>query len=68
MDQESDLALHKDDRHGDIHVVPRNDLQKHWITLGCWCNPQRDDEEDSAVIHNSADGREDYETGRRKPN
>ena len=48
------------------HVYPLNDLRKH-ITVGrtCWCNPTV--EEDGAlIIHNSADGREKFETGERK--
>ena len=67
MGQESDMTAHPDDRVGDIHVCPLGDLQEHWVTVGCWCNPTRDDEEDRVVTHNSADGREDFETGRRKP-
>ena len=48
------------------HVVPINDLKSH-VTVGrqCWCNPKL--EEDGAlIIHNSADGREKFETGERK--
>lgn len=33
----------------------------------CWCNPTVEPEEDGEiVVHNSADGRERYETGERK--
>ena len=51
----------------DIHVVPRNDIVDHWCSISCWCQPERDEEQENVVIHNSADGREDFETGRRKP-
>ena len=44
------------------HVYPVNDLMQHDTESGkCWCNPQSDD---FVVIHNSLDGREDYEVAR----
>ena len=45
------------------HVVPEGDLKDH-ITDGtdCWCHPEEDD---GVIVHNSADGREDYESGKR---
>lgn len=48
------------------HVIPMNDIQEHICDVGttCWCNPTVD--EDGVVIHNSADGREDFETGKRR--
>jgi hypothetical protein len=47
-----------------IHVFPRDDLREH-VTKGecCWCKPDVDEE---LIIHHAADGREDFETGRRK--
>jgi hypothetical protein len=51
----------------DIHVVPRNDTVDHWTTVHCWCQPERDNEQLNVVVHNSADGREAYERGLRKP-
>lgn len=51
------------------HVVPVNDLFPHVLSLAdCWCHPVLDEETELVVIHNSADGREDYETGRRQTN
>ena len=53
------------------HVSPIDDLREH-VTSGakgqCWCHP-RVEEEDSGyvVIHNSMDGREQYEAGERRP-
>ena len=45
------------------HVYPVDDLKPHDTESGkCWCNPQSDD---FVVIHNSQDGREDYEVGRK---
>ena len=48
------------------HVVPLNDLREHAEEATCWCNP-RIDEELNLVTHNSADNREAFETGERKP-
>ena len=47
------------------HVFPINDLRDHSIENGadCWCKPYEDEE--GVIIHNSMDGREDYETGKR---
>lgn len=52
-----------------LHVVPVNDLREHSLAPDghCWCNP-RVECDGSVYVHNSADGREDYEEGRRKPN
>lgn len=48
-----------------FHVYPLNDLREHEISdKPCWCKPRI---EDGIVIHNSMDGREDYETGKRRP-
>ena len=48
------------------HVIPLNDTRKHQLSAHCWCQPLNDDEFD-VFIHNSADGREKFETGERKP-
>jgi hypothetical protein len=49
-----------------IHVFPVGDLREHSTDADkpCWCRPVEDD---GVVVHNSMDGREDYETGKRKP-
>jgi hypothetical protein len=44
------------------HVYPVNDLRKHLVT-NCWCNPGDDE---GIAVHNSLDGREQYERGERK--
>lgn len=49
------------------HVVPVADDCEHIISLDCWCQPYVDKEEESVIIHNSLDGREDFEIGIRKP-
>lgn len=46
-----------------LHVIPLNDLYEHAECEDCWCDPEVSDR---IVIHNSADRREDYETGKRK--
>jgi len=47
-----------------FHVVPNNDCREHDLNKDCWCGPEDDG---GFIIHNSADGREDYETGIRRP-
>ena len=47
----------------DIHIYPIGDLKEH-ITEGfpdevCWCDPIIT--EDGLLVHNSLDGREEYE-------
>jgi len=54
------------------HVVPCNDIREHDAHLcrgKCWCRPKIiEDGISYIVVHNSADGRESYETGQRKLN
>ena len=52
-------------RDPEVHVFPVDDAFEH-VTEGyeCWCNPEVT--EDGVVVHNSADGRDDYEDGKRK--
>lgn len=59
--------LHPVDVHGDRHVTPANDLREHDLKPLCWCDPRRDREEPSVVVHNSMDRREAYEVGEIKP-
>lgn len=51
-----------------IHMIPVADIRQHTFSNNpcCWCNPEYDAEND-LYIHKSADGREDYEEGRRLP-
>ena len=54
------------------HVYPTNDLKDHDIgnTTDCWCHPRVEEcaaNNGYIAIHNSMDGREDYETGKRNP-
>lgn len=45
------------------HVYPLNDLREHELSgKNCWCHPHID-EEDSIVIHNALDKREQLEQG-----
>jgi hypothetical protein len=46
-------------------MLPLKDLKRHDLSRNCWCNPQQDDENPTVWIHNSADGREEYEAGRK---
>lgn len=44
-----------------IHVYPVNDTVEHDTeSISCWCKP-RIEENGQLVIHNSFDGREDFE-------
>ncbi len=54
----------------DLHVYPAQDLRPHVISKKCWCKPELmvDDMHGRIYKHNSMDGREDYETGKRKLN
>lgn len=47
-----------------VEVLPADDIFIHFEGLACWCVPEED--EDGAVVHNAADGREMFETGKRK--
>lgn len=50
-----------------IHVVPVDDLRDHAETVDCWCCPTVEIAGAGCmVVHNSMDGREDFETGARK--
>jgi hypothetical protein len=48
------------------HVIPVDDLHEHYMSDECWCCPELDDEHWVAT-HNSADRREEFESGARKP-
>ena len=48
------------------HIVPEDDLREHDLIPDCWCEPTLD-EENWTAVHNSADNREAFETGERKP-
>lgn len=45
-------------------IIPINDLRPHVEGFDCWCHPEEDD---GLLIHNSMDGREDFEEGKRIP-
>jgi hypothetical protein len=49
----------------DIHVIPLYDIKEHTCVSNCWCQPVRDDEYPTVLVHNSGDGREDFESGKR---
>jgi hypothetical protein len=45
-------------------VSPIGDLREHVMSERCWCKPFWDG---NVLVHNSADQREKFETGQRKP-
>ena len=50
----------------EVHTIPIDDIKEHELSEDCWCRPEVDFDI-GIVIHNSADGREKFETGERKP-
>ncbi len=50
--------------HTPIHILPNHDDKQHFIDDECPCCPTIN--EDGNVVHESFDGRELFETGRRK--
>lgn len=65
---EREFVIDQDEGAGVLHIVPTDDTREHIIDAdgGCWCDPTMTDD-GSVCVHNSADGREAYEEGRRKP-
>lgn len=58
------------DATGDVHVHPVNDARGHILSMECWCGPTGEFRVGcmrALWVHNSADEREAFETGRRKP-
>lgn len=47
------------------HILPVNDLRDHVEHDRCWCRPEWLDGDEIVLVHNSMDGRESYEQGRR---
>lgn len=73
MDAEDLKTLNETDPDMVHHIYPTNDIREH-ITQKfqnhqpCWCDPELKIQGMSILlIHNSADGREAFETGERKP-
>lgn len=48
------------------HILPLGDWRDHEATVKCWCKPAQEDD-DSAWVHTSMDGREAFEEGTRLP-
>jgi hypothetical protein len=49
----------------EVHVIPTYDLKAHHVHEDCWCEPV--EVTLGCFEHNSADGREAFEDGVRKP-
>jgi hypothetical protein len=59
---------HMEHDDGIEHYVPLDDCREHIADPNCWCEPVYEvDEEGELYLHNSADGREAYQDGIRKP-
>jgi hypothetical protein len=48
-----------------FEALPIDDLFVHHAGLDCWCVPEEND--DGTIVHNAADQRELFATGKRKP-
>lgn len=47
-----------------VHVLPVNDLKRHFERTTCHCSPRIQEETNGkVVIHNAFDGREFYQDG-----
>jgi hypothetical protein len=72
MDTEDLKLLSETDPEMIYHVYPTNDIREHVVRNShhqppCWCDPELQIEGMGVVlVHNSADGREAFETGERK--
>lgn len=55
-----------DEQEREQHIVPLDDLKEHEIHRFCWCRPVATADDDDVLVHNSLDGREQFETGSRK--
>ena len=44
-----------------IHVIPLNDHEMHIASINCHCNPLKDPESGSVIVHHALDGREKHE-------
>lgn len=67
-DDHDDRNLYKDEdlQHGWVlHICPTQDIAPHILSNDCPCRPFGND--DQQVVHNAWDGRELYETKKRKP-
>lgn len=53
------------DKDGSPHIIPTHDSHPHRCSAECWCRPVIDG--DGLMSHHSADGREAYERGERRP-
>ena len=52
--------------HRASQLHPINDIRPHVVDGNeCWCGAESN--EDGTIVHNAADGREQYERGERKP-
>ena len=48
-----------------VHVIPLDDLKEHEQDICCWCTPTCSARDKDVIVHNAADGREQFETGER---
>lgn len=54
------------DLESDYHVWPMEDLREHVQSTRCWCRPTQDAQDLRVWVHRSMDGRELYESGKRR--
>ncbi|HZS57598.1 MAG TPA: hypothetical protein VFA65_24570 [Bryobacteraceae bacterium] len=49
------------------HVIPAADLRVHVYSSECWCRPFDPFADQTTLVHQSMDKREEFELGRRAP-
>lgn len=57
--RKEDFDYNLDDTVGALHVLPTNDVRRHYLDESCWCSPEVDWDADELVwVHNAADRRD----------
>ena len=62
----ANLPVVVDRIHTQLHLAPVRDIAPHKLCSTCECGAFEDPEAADYIVHNSWDGREAYETGKRR--
>lgn len=36
----------------EVHLIPPSEQKQHIASMKCWCNPKKDPDEPTVIIHN----------------